>query len=172
MWWRRQMCSPKKFMTRLKRAIRCFIFYNGQSHLMKVMVRIKQQLSMPKKTAMELDGKVFKSKLQSDLNAFKKHTIKMIAQYWQVEQAWEMTQDATHHSKAICIDRSENMELYETQQGIQHQHQTLSGIPFRLVLPLLYCVSQKEPPAFAQLSMWSHTRNQLPWHHFRQYFNL
>ena len=68
-------------MTRLKRAIRCFIFYNGQSHLMKVMVRIKQQLSMPKKTAMELDGKVFKSKLQSDLNAFKKHTIKMIAQY-------------------------------------------------------------------------------------------
>ena len=47
---------------------------------MKVMVRIKQQLSMPKKTAMELDGKVFKSKLQSDLNAFKKHTIKRIAQ--------------------------------------------------------------------------------------------
>ena len=67
-------------MTRLKRAIQCFIFWNGQSHLMKAMVSLTKTFNA-KKAVMELDGKVFKSKLHSALNVFKEHTIKKIAQY-------------------------------------------------------------------------------------------
>ena len=68
-------------MTRLKRAIQCFIFWNGQSHLMKAMVVSLTKTFNAKKAVMELDGKVFKSKLHSALNAFKERTIKKIAQY-------------------------------------------------------------------------------------------
>ena len=42
-----------------------------------------------KKTAIEADDKVFKSKLQSDLKAFKERAIKMIAQYRRVKQTRE-----------------------------------------------------------------------------------
>ena len=78
--------------------------------------KLKATTSNVKKTAMDVDGKVFKSKLQSDLNTFREHTMKMIAQCRRVKQAREMAEDATQHSKAIRIDWSENMELYQTKQ--------------------------------------------------------
>ena len=92
---------------------------------MKAMVSLTKTFNA-KKAVMELDGKVFKSKLHSALNAFKEHTIKKIAQYL-VKQAWDMAQDATQHSKTICIDWSENLELYQTQHEKLHYYHTISA---------------------------------------------